>query len=64
MCGEHAAGRLLAPGPRLRRYSANLWLHQHDFRGPNTHGCDLSDAMENLEVKTAQDLEEQAKLEL
>ena len=23
------------------KYSANLWLHQYDFRGPNTHGCDL-----------------------
>ena len=24
------------------KYSANLWLHQYDFRGPNTHGCDLT----------------------
>ena len=23
------------------KYSANLWLHQYDFRGPNTHGCEL-----------------------
>lgn len=23
------------------KYSANLWLHQFDFRGPNTAGCDL-----------------------
>lgn len=23
------------------KYAANLWLHQFDFRGPNTHGCDL-----------------------
>jgi len=23
------------------KYSANLWLHQYDFRTPNTHGCDV-----------------------
>lgn len=23
------------------KFSANLWLHQYDFRGPNTHGCDM-----------------------
>jgi len=23
------------------KFSANLWLHQYDFRGPNTRGCDL-----------------------
>lgn len=21
--------------------ASNLWLHQYDFRTPNTHGCDL-----------------------
>ena len=24
-----------------RKFSANLWLHMYDFRGPNVHGCDL-----------------------
>ena len=23
------------------KYSANLWLHNYDFRGPNTHGCEM-----------------------
>jgi hypothetical protein len=23
------------------KLSANLWLHQYDFRGPNVHGCDM-----------------------
>jgi hypothetical protein len=23
------------------KYSANLWLHQYDFRSPNMHGCDM-----------------------
>ena len=29
------------------KYSANLWLHQYDFRGPNTHGCDLGAKMKS-----------------
>lgn len=33
------------------KYSANLWLHQHDFRGPNTHGCDLSAPMKQIRYK-------------
>lgn len=24
-----------------RKFSANLWLHQYDFRGPNINGCDM-----------------------
>ena len=24
------------------KFSANLWLHQYDFRGPNRHGCDMA----------------------
>ena len=24
-----------------RKFSANLWLHMYDFRGPNVHGCDM-----------------------
>ena len=35
---EHEA---LPPTEGLK-YSANLWLHQYDFRGPNVHGCDLA----------------------
>ena len=23
------------------KFSANLWLHQYDFRLPNKHGCDV-----------------------
>lgn len=23
------------------KFSSNLWLHQHDFRTPNMHGCDM-----------------------
>jgi prolyl 4-hydroxylase len=23
------------------KYSANLWIHQYDFRGPSKRGCDL-----------------------
>ena len=23
------------------KLSANLWLHNYDFRGPNVHGCDM-----------------------
>ena len=23
------------------KYSSNLWLHMYDFRGPNTHGCEM-----------------------
>jgi hypothetical protein len=23
------------------KFSANLWLHQYDFRGPNVHGCEM-----------------------
>ena len=23
------------------KFAANLWLHQYDFRYPNTHGCDM-----------------------
>ena len=34
---EHEA---LPPHAGLK-YSANLWLHNYDFRGPNTHGCDV-----------------------
>ena len=32
-----------------RKYSANLWLHQYDFRGPNTHGCDLGQRVKRPE---------------
>ena len=34
---EHEA---LPPSAGLK-FSANLWLHQYDFRGPNIHGCDM-----------------------
>ena len=33
------------------KFSANLWLHQHDFRGPNTNGCDMGGAMKVVRVK-------------
>lgn len=29
------------PPTKGLKYSANLWLHQYDFRGPNTHGCPM-----------------------
>ena len=35
---EHEA---LPPMEGLK-FSANLWLHMYDFRGPNTHGCDMA----------------------
>eukprot|EP00962_Isochrysis_galbana_P010985 scaffold3078_cov90-Isochrysis_galbana.AAC.1 len=28
------------------KFASNLWLHQFDFRGPNTHGCDLELAID------------------
>ena len=34
---EHEAKPPLAG----QKFSANLWLHQYDFRGPNVRGCDL-----------------------
>ena len=34
---EHEA----MPPLKGRKFSANLWLHQYDFRGPNVHGCDM-----------------------
>ena len=35
---EHEA----QPPTEGQKYSANLWLHQYDFRGPNTHGCEMA----------------------
>lgn len=32
------------------KYAANLWLHQYDFRTPNTNGCDLDARVEELSV--------------
>ena len=34
---EHEA----KPPTAGRKFSANLWLHQYDFRGPNVQGCDM-----------------------
>ena len=50
-----------------QKYSANLWLHQHDFRGPNTHGCDLGKPMAKVQIKEPEELEQEqggAKVEL
>lgn len=33
-----------------RKYSANLWLHNYDFRGPNTHGCDVGSRVKRTGV--------------
>jgi hypothetical protein len=48
------------------KYSANLWLHMHDFRGPNTHGCDLGAPMKAVRYREGATVEpdEGPKLEL
>ena len=40
---EHEA----QPPHQGRKFSANLWLHQYDFRGPNVRGCDMGRRVTN-----------------
>jgi hypothetical protein len=42
------------------KYSANLWLHQYDFRTPNMAGCDMRKAVDRSEFNWPTDDEELA----
>ena len=54
------------------KFSANLWLHQYDFRGPNVHGCEMAQRVKRtgraagLEPADGEidDEDEEAKFEL
>ena len=49
---EHEA----KPPSQGLKFSANLWLHQYDFRGPNMHGCDMAKRVQRKPVVDAQEL--------
>jgi len=46
---EHQA----LPPIKGMKFSANLWLHQYDFRGPNTHGCDVRRQVDRSQLSPA-----------